>query len=71
MAPATATPFTDLISVTAGVVVILSGVFAGIARVYAILRGAAPDRVERVTAVGFLVGAALAVVLLEGEFLWS
>lgn len=50
---------------------VLSGVFAGIARAYAVLCGADPDRVERATAVGFLIGAALAVVLLVGDLMWS
>ncbi|HEY5708558.1 MAG TPA: hypothetical protein VIS51_04120 [Solirubrobacterales bacterium] len=71
MASASTAPLTDLVSGAAGVVVVLSGVFAGIARAYAVLCGADPDRVERATAVGFLVGAALAVVLLIGDLMWS
>jgi hypothetical protein len=71
MTSATATPLTDLVSGTAGVVVILSGVFAGIARAYSVLIGATPSQVERATAVGFLAGAALAVFLLGSDLLWG
>jgi hypothetical protein len=70
MAWASTTPLTDLVSGVAGVVVVLSGVFAGIARAYAVLAGATPSQVERATAVGFLTGAILAVLLLVGELLW-
>jgi hypothetical protein len=47
--------------------VVLSGVFAGIARAYAVLHRASPDQIERATAVGFLLGVALAMVLLVGD----
>jgi hypothetical protein len=70
MPSASTTSLTDLVSGAAGVVVVLSGVFAGIARAYAVLIGASPGQVERATAVGFLVGATLAVVLLIGDLLW-
>jgi membrane associated rhomboid family serine protease len=69
MSPASTTPLTDLVSGAAGVVVVLSGVIAGIARAYAVLIGASPDRIERATAIGFLIGAALAALLLFGNLL--
>jgi len=69
MFPASTTPLTDLVSGAAGVVVVLSGVFAGIARAYAVLIGASPSRIERATAVGFLIGATLAALLLLGNLL--
>jgi hypothetical protein len=70
MSSASTTPLTDLVSGAAGVVVVLSGVFAGIARANAVLIGASPGQVERATAVGFLAGATLAVLLLIGDLLW-
>jgi hypothetical protein len=71
MAPASTTALTDLVSGTAGVVVVLSGVFAGVARAYAVLIGATSSQVERATAIGFLAGAILAVLLLMGDLVWS
>lgn len=61
----------DLASAIAGVIVVLSGVFAGIARAYAVLSGAPPGQVERATAIGFLAGAVLAVLLLLGNLAWK
>lgn len=64
-------PLTSFVAGAAGVVVVLSGVFAGIARAYAVLCGAPSDDVERSTAIGFLVGAVLAVVLLFADVAWG
>jgi hypothetical protein len=70
MPSASPTTLTDFISGGAGVVLALSGVFAGIARAYAVLGRASPDRVERATALGFLVGAILALLLLFADLAW-
>lgn len=67
MAPTNTGALTDFISGAAGVVVVLSGVFAGIARAYAVLTDAEPKEIERATAVGFIVGTLLAVALFVGE----
>jgi hypothetical protein len=67
MVPAHTGTLTDFVSGAAGVVVVLSGVFAGIARAYAVLTDAEPNEIERATAVGFIVGTVLAVALLVGE----
>jgi len=71
MVLASTTPLTDLASAVAGVIVVLSGVFAGIARAYTVLSGAPPSQVERATAIGFLAGAVLAVLLLIGNLAWK
>jgi hypothetical protein len=65
--PSSTGTLTDFISGAAGVVVVLSGVFAGIARAYAVLIGAEPKEIERATAAGFVVGTVLAVALFMGE----
>jgi hypothetical protein len=65
--PTNTATLTEFISGAAGVVVVLSGIFAGIARAYAVITGATPDEIERATAVGFVVGTVLAVALLVGE----
>lgn len=65
-----ATPATELINEVAGLVVVLSGVLAGVTRSVAILRGSAADAIDRATAVGFLAGAAFAVVTLVASLLW-
>jgi uncharacterized protein YjeT (DUF2065 family) len=62
-----ATSFTDLANGAAGLVVVVSGVFAGVARSLAILRGVSAERIERATATGFLARAAIAMLVLVIE----
>lgn len=52
---------TELLDGAAGLVVVLSGLFAGLARSVAVLGGLSTKYVERATAVGFLLGAVLAI----------
>jgi hypothetical protein len=65
-----ATPATELINEVAGLVVVLSGVLAGVTRSLAILRRSTTEAVDRATAVGFLAGAVFAVVILVASLLW-
>jgi len=58
---------TELANGAAGLVVVVSGVLAGVARSFAILSGFSASAVERATAIGFLAGAALAMTMLGLE----
>lgn len=69
MAPVTSvTPFAgiviDLVSGVAGAVIVLTGLLAGAFRALAILGESSPERVEWLTAVGFVAGMAIAGILL-------
>jgi hypothetical protein len=61
---APAPSLTELLNGAAGLVVVLSGLFAGFGRSVAVVTGASRQHVELATAVGFLVGAFLAVSLM-------
>jgi len=54
---------TELVSTSAGTVVVITGAFAGSARASAVLRRLPPDRVEWMTAVGFVGGVAATILL--------
>jgi len=58
------TSITDLINGAAGLVVVLSGLLAATARSVATLAGFSSEQIEQITAVGFLVGATVAILLL-------
>jgi hypothetical protein len=61
---APAPSFTDLVNGAAGLVVVLSGLVAAATRSVAILYGWPEKAVERATAIGFLAGAGIAVLVL-------
>jgi len=61
---APAPSLTDLVNGAAGLVVVLSGLVAAATRSVAILYGRSEKAVERATAVGFLAGAGIAVLVL-------
>ena len=61
------TSVTELANGAAGLVVVVSGVLAGMARSFAILCGFSVAAVERATAIGFLAGAAFAMAMLGFE----
>jgi hypothetical protein len=67
MSAPTTTSVTELANGAAGLVVVVSGVLAGVARSFAILCGFSAAAVERATAIGFLAGAALAMAMLGLE----
>jgi len=67
---APAPTFTELLNGAAGLVVVLSGLFAGLARSLAVLSGLSTEYVERVTAIGFLLGAVLAVAGMTIGEIW-
>lgn len=69
MSPPSSTSLTELLNGAAGLVVVMSGVLAGVTRSLAILLGFSAERVERVTAIGFLIGAASATVILGGTLI--
>jgi len=71
MTTAFATRFTDVAVAAAGTLVVLSGVCAGMARSFAVLRGASPSGVERATAFGFLLGVTIAGLLLLADISWG
>lgn len=54
----------ELLNGAAGLVVVLSGLVAGTARSLAVILRFTSERVERLTAVGFLTGAAIAAAFL-------
>jgi len=54
---------TELVTNIAGTIVVVTGVVAGSARTWAVLAEGSHDRVERMTAVGFVVGAAITLCL--------
>jgi hypothetical protein len=62
-----ATSFTEFVSGAAGLVVVVSGAFAGMARSVAVLRRLPAEDVDRATAIGFLAGAAIATMVLAGS----
>lgn len=64
-----ATSVTDLANGAAGLVVVFSGVLAGVARSMAILMRVSDEHIERATATGFLLGAAIALLILTSEAL--
>jgi hypothetical protein len=49
---------TELASSSAGTIVVITGAFAAFARAGAVLKRSPPERVERITAAGFAIGAA-------------
>ena len=61
---APAPSLTELVNGAGGLVVILSGLVAAATRSVVVLAGWSEKAVERATAVGFLLGAAAAIVLL-------
>jgi hypothetical protein len=61
---APAPSLTELLDGAAALVVVLSGLFAGLGRSVAVVTGASRHHVELATAVGFLVGAFVAVALM-------
>jgi hypothetical protein len=65
-----ATSITELVNGAAGLVVVLSGLFAGGTRSLAILLGFPSDGVERATALGFLAGTVLAMAVLVANLFW-
>lgn len=70
MSSSLAASITELVNGAAGLVVVMSGVFAGGTRSLAILLRVPTEDVDRVTAVGFLVGAGVAMVILVNELIW-
>jgi hypothetical protein len=58
---------TELINGAAGLITVVGGLVAATCRSFAILRRLRPETVDRVTAAGFLAGAAVAAVLLATE----
>lgn len=70
MSSSSATSITELVNGAAGLVVVMSGLFAGATRSLAILRGHPAEAVDRVTAMGFLAGAGVAMLILIGELIW-
>jgi len=67
MSPNMAGSLAGAVSGAAGLVVLLSGIFAGVARAYAVLSEASSDEVERTTAVGFLAGVVIALLVLGAD----
>jgi hypothetical protein len=63
------TSVTEFVNGAAGLVVVMSGLLAGVGRSLAILLGLSAKQVERVTALGFLAGAVAAVPILVGSLL--
>jgi hypothetical protein len=63
MSSSSAPSITELANGVAGLVV-MSGLFAGVSRSLAILRGLSTAAVDRMTAIGFLVGTVFAMVIL-------
>lgn len=63
--------FTELVSGAAGAVVVLTGLCAGGARACAILLGFPQERVEWMTALGFVVGAAIALLIVLVDVVWG
>lgn len=69
MSPPSATSVTDLANGAAGLVVVMSGVLAGVARSLAILRELPAKTVDRATAIGFLAGAVAAMLILASSLI--
>jgi hypothetical protein len=64
---------TEFASSSAGTIVVITGLFAGCARAWAVLRRLPADRIERATAVGFAIGGAgmLLLVFIDITLKWS
>jgi hypothetical protein len=64
---------TEFASGSAGTIMVITGTFAGCARTIAILRKWPDKRIEWMTAVGFVVGAfvMLLLVCVDGLLKWS
>lgn len=71
MSSSSETSITELVNGAAGLVVVMSGLLAGVTRSLAILAGLPAEDVDRVTAMGFLAGAGVAMVMLSGELIWG
>jgi hypothetical protein len=63
--------FTELVSGAAGTVVVLTGLCAGGARACAILLSLPQERVEWMTALGFVVGVAIALLIILVDVAWG
>lgn len=63
--------FTDLVSGAAGVIVLVTGVFAGAMRALAILLGATPGQIEWMTAAGFAAGLGISLAVFALDLLWG
>jgi hypothetical protein len=63
--------FTEVVSSASGTMIVVTGLFAGVARTLAILKGVPPDEVERMTAVGFALGAAVMVPVFIIDLVWG
>jgi hypothetical protein len=63
--------FTEVVSNASGTMVVVTGLFAGASRTLAILRGAPPSEVERMTAAGFALGAVVAISLFIIDLVWG
>lgn len=61
---------TEILNGAAGLVVVMSGLLAGVVRSLAVLTGLPAEDVDRVTAMGFLTGAGVAMMMLSGELIW-
>jgi hypothetical protein len=71
MSSSTAASISEFASGAGGLIVVMSGLSAGGTRSLAILLRLPAGDVDRVTAVGFLAGAAVAMVILIGELIWG
>jgi hypothetical protein len=54
---------TEIVSSFAGAIVVMTGTFAGCARALAVLKELPRDRVEWMTAIGFVMGMAVTLLL--------
>jgi positive regulator of sigma E activity len=54
---------TEFASSSAGTILVITGAFAGGIRAWAVLRRFSADRIERETAIGFVVGAVTMILL--------
>jgi hypothetical protein len=61
------TSITELVSGAAGLIAVVSGLVAAATRSVTILGGLSAETIDRLTAVGFLVGAVLANAILGIE----
>jgi type IV secretory pathway TrbD component len=70
MSASSSASITEALNGAVGLVVVMSGLLAGVTRSLAILAGLSAKEVDRVTAMGFLAGAGVAMMMLSGELIW-
>jgi dienelactone hydrolase len=69
MSASSSASITEVLNGAVGLVVVMSGLLAGVTRSLAILAGLSAKDVDRVTAMGFLAGAGVAMMMLSGDLI--